>query len=134
LVQHVSRGDIDAARHGCRHCAKRRHPMNSALRYRFMAYGILALATAVAVLCPEASLAQSATTTERALREMQIHKIPELGLEIWVENQPAWEAELSRTSHHHSSFVVQSPDSFHPPTVMTYASWPKERVAPDMFP
>lgn len=64
----------------------------------------------------------------RALREMQIHRVPELKLGIWVENQPPWEAAL----HPHPqqpSFVVQSPDNYHPPTVMTYWSWPAQRIA-----
>ena len=63
----------------------------------------------------------------RALREMQVHKVTEIGLEIWVENQPAWETELTRVGAR-PSFVAQSPDSYHPPTIMSYASWPNERV------
>ena len=74
------------------------------------------------------SLSGQATPGQtKALREMQIYKVPELGLNIWVENQPPWEAELSSATGH-PSFVVQSPDNYHPPTVLTYASWPKERV------
>lgn len=68
----------------------------------------------------------------RALREMQVHKVPELGLEIWVENQPAWETELSNKTGH-PTFVAQSPDFYHPPVVMTYASWPKEKVEPEFM-
>ncbi|MFT5591189.1 MAG: hypothetical protein ACI9ZF_003385 [Bradyrhizobium sp.] len=68
-----------------------------------------------------------------ALREMQIHKVPELGLEIWVENQPAWEAKLTDVSGH-PTFVAQSPSTYHPPTVMTYASWRKLLVTPNMLP
>jgi hypothetical protein len=77
-----------------------------------------------------ASAAQSTLAQPGHLREMQIHKVPELGLIIWVENQPPWEAELSHASGH-PSFIVQSPDQYHPPTVMTYASWPHEHV-PDV--
>jgi hypothetical protein len=62
-----------------------------------------------------------------ALREMQIHKVPELGLSIWVENQPAWPAQL-QTGGGHPSFVVQSPDNYHSPAVMMYSSWPKQQV------
>lgn len=35
-----------------------------------------------------AAMAQPA----RQLREMQVFEVPELGLSIWVENQPPWEA------------------------------------------
>ncbi|MFT5535260.1 MAG: hypothetical protein ACI802_003524 [Candidatus Paceibacteria bacterium] len=75
----------------------------------------------------------AALLAKPALREMQIHKVPELGLEIWVENQPAWEAKLIDVSGH-PSFVAQSPSTYHPPTVMTYASWPKLLVTPAMLP
>ncbi|TYQ05706.1 UNVERIFIED_ORG: hypothetical protein JN05_04514 [Zoogloea ramigera] len=60
---------------------------------------------------------------KRALRQMQIHKVRELGLEIWVENQPPWNTTLS-TQTGRPTFVAQSPDAYHPPTVMTYMSWP----------
>lgn len=96
------------------------------------------LGLALAVLFPAALAAQpvAKSTTEaapRALREMQIHKVAELGLEIWVENQPAWDAQLSMATGH-ATFVAQSPEGYHPPTVMTYASWPKEKVALETLP
>ena len=68
-----------------------------------------------------------AAPTERAPRAMQISKVPELGLEIWSENQPPWDTELSNATGR-PSFVVHSPDGYHPPTVMTYTSFPKENV------
>jgi len=80
-----------------------------------------------------ASASQSTHAQPRHLREMQIHKVPELGLAIWVENQPPWEAELSQASGR-PSFIVQSPDQHHPPVVMTYASWPQERVSDAQLP
>jgi hypothetical protein len=80
-----------------------------------------------------AALAVEAVNPDRALREMQIHKVPELGLQVWVENQPAWEAALSNPNGH-PSFVAQSPATYHPPTVMTYASWPKLSVTSAMLP
>jgi hypothetical protein len=64
-----------------------------------------------------------ARAAQPALREMQVYKVPELKLEVWVENQPPWHTELSSETGH-PTFVAQSPDSYHPPTVMTYASWP----------
>ena len=68
----------------------------------------------------------------RALREMQVHKIDELKLEIWVENQPAWSTQLSRQTGH-PTFIAESPDDYHPPTVMTFASWPNAHSPEDGF-
>lgn len=73
-----------------------------------------------------ATQARNGQPETRALREMQIYKVKELGLQIWVENQPPWSAQLS-TETGHPTFVAESPDNYHPPTVMTFASWPKER-------
>jgi hypothetical protein len=56
-----------------------------------------------------------------------MRKVPELGLSIWVESQPAWDAQL-QTGGGHPSFVVQSPDNYEPPAVMTYGTWPKQQV------
>lgn len=67
-----------------------------------------------------------------ALREMRIHRVRELGLVIWTENQPPWETELSDGSGW-PSFIAQSPDNYHPPTNVAYSSWPKERVAPEQL-
>lgn len=66
-----------------------------------------------------------------APREMHIHKVPELGLQIWVENQPPWRTELKRGPH--PTFIAQAPDAHHPPAVMSYSSWPSERVADSVF-
>jgi hypothetical protein len=67
----------------------------------------------------------------RALRQMQIHRLSGLGLEVWVENQPVWSTELSDAGGH-PGFVAQSPEDYHPPAVMSYGSWPKERVPDDL--
>jgi hypothetical protein len=64
---------------------------------------------------------------DKALREMQIYKLTDIGLEVWVENQPPWEAQ---TVQHNGRpiFTVSSPDNYHPPTAMTFASWPEHKV------
>jgi hypothetical protein len=80
----------------------------------------------------QATAQKSGKSTERALREMQIYKIKELGLEIWVENQPPWEVQLSKQTGH-PTFLAQSPDNYHPPTVMSFASWPQQKVAAGQF-
>ena len=63
----------------------------------------------------------------RAQREMQIHKVPQLGLEIWVENQPPWEVELKKAKTL-QTFVAQSPPDYYPPAVMTYLTVPGRSV------
>lgn len=67
-------------------------------------------------------------SSPRALREMWIRKVPELGLEIWIENQPPWSGDLMNVDGR-PQFVAQSPDYYHPPAVITYASWPEQRVS-----
>jgi hypothetical protein len=69
------------------------------------------------------------TSAPTALREMQIHRVRELGLVIWTENQPPWEVALRRDSGR-PSFVAESPALYHPPSAIAYSSWPDERVAP----
>ena len=93
-------------------------------RRRLMLAGLL--------LAPSVWAQQLGRRGERALREMQIHRVEELGLAIWTENQPAWETELQQIKGR-SSFVVQSPDRYHPPAVLIYSSWPQERVADEHF-
>lgn len=95
------------------------------------AHGFVVALLIGATACGALAASPAAPTTEsaapkRALRQMQIHKVPALGLEVWVENQPEWETDLS-TATGHPIFGAISPEGYHPPTVMTYASWPKER-------
>lgn len=68
----------------------------------------------------------------RALREMWIRKVPELGLEVWLEHQPPWSARLM-TVHGRPQLVAQSPDAYHPPAVITISSWPEQRVPPALL-
>jgi len=76
---------------------------------------------------PAAAGGDDADGGRRALREMQIHQVAALGLEIWVENQPAWETQVSARSGH-PTFYAQSPQDYVPPAVMSFAAFPKERV------
>ena len=93
----------------------------SAVR-RKLAFAALAWAGLLMVPLPDQAVA-----ADRALREMQVHKVAELGLEIWVENQPPWEAEVMKAVTL-QSFVVQSPADYYPPAVMTYISLPRAAV------
>lgn len=81
--------------------------------------GLTALSTA--------STGTAAEAPQRALREMQIHRVPVLGLELWIENQPAWDAQVSSVTGH-PTFYAQSPERYFPPVVMSFASWPNESV------
>ena len=67
---------------------------------------------------------------DRALREMQIHHVAELGLEVWIENQPAWETSLI-AEEGRAMFIAQSPPAYHPPSVMTFSSWPAMTLPAD---
>jgi hypothetical protein len=62
-------------------------------------------------------------TKQPAPRHMQIYRVDKIGLEIWVESQPPWETLLSSETGQ-LAFVAESPLNYHPPTIMTYASWP----------
>lgn len=84
-----------------------------------------------AVLPSTTALAQVGSGAKQpALRHMQIYHVDKIGLEIWVENQPPWETRLSSETGR-LAFVAESPPNYHPPTIMTYASWPDEKVATD---
>jgi hypothetical protein len=68
----------------------------------------------------------------RALREMSIHKVKELGLQIWIENQPAWDANLT-TNGGQATFSAVSPSNYHPPSAMLFQSFQQEKVATAQF-
>lgn len=89
-----------------------------------------ASATSAAAAVP--AKAPPATASKTALREMEVHRSTELKLEIWVENQPPWTTQLS-TATGHPTFVAQSPDDYHPPTVMMYSTFPGEKVSDPLF-
>jgi hypothetical protein len=88
------------------------------------------LALGLSVLCgvSRADWPKDAQGRFRSKREMWRRPTPELGLEIWIENQPAWEDELVQVNGQ-TQLAVQSPDSYHPPAAILYASWPAQRVA-----
>lgn len=79
-----------------------------------------------------AALLPLALQASPRLREMQIIPVPALKLRIWIENQPPWEGSL-HADPQQPGFIVQSPDNYHPPTVMSYWSRPAERVADAVF-
>lgn len=91
--------------------------------------GSIALSAAFAPWA-RTTFAEDASSRPGGLREMQIHRVRELGLEIWVENQPPWSTRLQREGH--PVFIAETPQAHHPPAVLTYAAWPNERVDEDV--
>lgn len=56
-------------------------------------------------------------------RPMRIHKVQELGLEIWTEATPEWDTRLERIDEQ-SRFVAETPALTYPPAGMTWVSKP----------
>lgn len=100
------------------------------------AYFFAVAASLAGFLSPGLAASQASVEGEqsvkRALREMQVYKVKDLGLEIWVENQPPWEVQLDKSSGK-PVFLAQSPENYHPPAAMTFTSFPKEKVAGVQF-
>ena len=59
---------------------------------------------------------------ERAKRPMAMHELPELGLEIWTEDQPEWDTKIVQYGEK-AIFTAQSPIYYYPPIAMSYASF-----------
>jgi hypothetical protein len=68
----------------------------------------------------------------RVLREMQIYEVKSLGLEIWIENQPAWEVG-TQMHNGRPTFTARSPENYHPPAAMTVAAWQDKQVTDMQF-
>jgi hypothetical protein len=58
---------------------------------------------------------------DRVLRPMIIHRVAELGLEIWTEKDPEWEARLVTREGMRPTFVAESPFNSYPPAGMSWA-------------
>jgi hypothetical protein len=69
-------------------------------------------------------LSFSAVATERSGRPMIIHRLPELGLEIWTEQDPEWETHLSEANGA-VTFVAETPALTYPPAYMSWTSLPR---------
>ena len=64
------------------------------------------------------------TSIPRVLRPMQVHKEADMGLEIWIENNPAW-ITAKRTVFGRPAFLAQSPLKAYPPASMSVSSFDK---------
>lgn len=69
-------------------------------------------------------LISTATATERTGRPMIIHRVAELGLEIWTEQDPRWETQIS-ASKEAATFIAETPALAYPPAHMSWTSLPQ---------
>ena len=91
---------------------------------RSVLFGAAALALARGSSgAPQPAGATAAGTRDRLQREMQIHRVRELGLEIWIENQPPWDFQRVDVNGR-PQWAASSPDNYHPPSALVFASWP----------
>jgi hypothetical protein len=74
-------------------------------------------------LLAAAMLATVATAAEpeKLGRQMQVHKVKEVGLEIWTELEPTWETRLETPPGMRPTFAVETPASTYPPAGMSFA-------------
>lgn len=92
------------------------HPIRAAhLRWCTLLVALSALGTA------------SSADIERVPRPMRIHRVVELGLEIWTEKDPLWETALRGRS----VFTAETPALTYPPAGMTWVSLPHTSFAPE---
>jgi hypothetical protein len=80
----------------------------------------------LAVLLIAMMLTLSATAAPRAGRPMIIHRLPELGLEIWTEQDPEWETRLDERSGA-PTFIAETPALTYPPAHMSWTTLPQLR-------
>ena len=71
-------------------------------------------------------LAHTAYAAERIGRPMIIHRLPTLGLEIWTEQDPEWETQLSTRSGA-ATFTAETPALTYPPAQMSWTTLPQLR-------
>ncbi|MCF6189491.1 MAG: hypothetical protein L3J51_03345 [Cocleimonas sp.] len=64
---------------------------------------------------------------------MQIHKVKRMGLEIWTEQEPAWNTELMLNGKK-PIFVAHTPFLSYPPSGMTWVNHSEVELTPDEFP
>lgn len=76
----------------------------------------------IAALCAITSTIVPAKS--RTGRPMIIHRVPELNLEIWTEQDPQWETHLHETAVA-ATFVAESPALSYPPAHMSWTTLPQ---------
>lgn len=79
--------------------------------------------TTLLIACLCAMTASIAFAAPRAGRPMIIHRLPELNLEIWTEQDPEWETHLSDADEAFT-FVAETPALTYPPAYMSWTVMP----------
>lgn len=79
--------------------------------------------TIALILCM-CSMAFSAGAANRVGRPMIIHRIPEMKLEIWTEQDPQWETHSSDAGGAFT-FIAETPALTYPPAHMSWTVQPK---------
>ena len=76
------------------------------------------------ILCLSISLSilTSVAYADRAKRPMEIYQVEEVGLEIWVEYQPAWHTDIVQNGKYYQFFAA-SPANYHPPAALIYTAF-----------
>jgi hypothetical protein len=82
-----------------------------------------------AVLLASLFVIASANAQPRIGRPMIIHRLPELNLEIWTEQDPEWETHLDGTSRA-PTFMAESPALTYPPAQMSWTTLSFVRFEP----
>ncbi len=60
---------------------------------------------------------------------MVIHRLPELNLEVWTEQDPQWETHLSDVTEAYT-FVAETPALTYPPAYMSWTVMPDLAITP----
>lgn len=74
-------------------------------------------------------IAQSADAAQRLGRPMIIHRLPALGLEIWTEQDPGWETQITQRAGA-ATFIAETPALTYPPALMSWTTLPQLRFDP----
>jgi hypothetical protein len=69
-------------------------------------------------------------SAEQSKRPMNVHKLEELGIEIWTEFDPLWITELKYRGSK-PIFTAQTPPKVYPPTAMSVVTFPGMALASD---
>ena len=73
-----------------------------------------------------------AIAATRAGRPMIIHRLTQMNLEIWTEQDPEWETQL-KTGNDALTFSAETPALAYPPTHMSWTISPALTIEPDQL-
>jgi len=76
------------------------------------------------VLLALSCTAAASAAANRAGRPMIIHRVAELGLEIWTEQDPQWETRLDKTTNS-ATWIAETPALTYPPARLSWTSTPQ---------